>query len=212
MVRVLACALCIVTVGCQSLGDLSPLLGDLRVSYTMKNGEQIEGTLLQSEEGQSLVQIRYGAVMLSTGDVASATPVGRESAPAQTSGRLATLARALRIMAKQPLGTSLLPVPATVVATGSLRNVPYSSMRAGNFEVNVYGDPDAPAGVEIGVYGNVNSLVAKRLCVAAIQQLLRDSADRAMLDGLSLDVGTRQRGGLTFEVTPPTAPDAFGGW
>jgi hypothetical protein len=213
MARVLACLASLVTLGCQSLVDFAPLLGDLKVSYTMKNGELVEGTLLQSEEGQSLVQIQYGAVMLSAGDIESTTRLGREAASDPGAGRLATLATALRVMAKQPLGTALLPVPATVVTTGPLRNVPYSSLRAGNFEFNVYGDPESPAGVEIGVYGTVNSLVAKRLCLAALKQVLSDPADRKMLDALSLDgSATKQRAGLTFEVTPPTAPDAFGGW
>ena len=193
-------------------GTIAKAIGNTKVEYTMKNGEKIEGTLLSGDDGASLVQLKYGAVTLTAGDIASAQELGPAPVPSPGGGRLTTFAHALHLMAEQPWGTSLLQIPATVVANGTLMNVPYSSLRAGNFEFNVYGDPDAPAGLEIGLYGNVNSQVARRLCVAALKRVLNDPADRAMLDDLPREGTTRERAGLTFEVTPPTAPDAFGGW
>ncbi len=212
MIRRLAILLPALALGCNNLGGLAPMLGNTKISYTLKNGEKVEGTLLQSEEGQSLVQLRYGAVTVTTGDIASSQILGEDAAVPAGPGRFATLARALRVMAEQPWGSSLLQVPATLVSAGTLRNVPYASLRAGNFEVNVYGDPDAPAGLEVGVYGSVHSAISRRVCLAALKRALADPADQAFLDGLPLDGGKKARAGLTFEVTPPTAPDAFGGW
>lgn len=212
MIRRLATLLPVLALGCNGLGGLAPMLGNTKISYTLKNGEKIEGTLLQSEEGQSLVQIKYGAVTVTTGDVASSQVLGEDAALPAGTGRLATLARALRLMAEQPWGSPLLQVPATLVTAGTLRNVPYASLRAGNFEINVYGDPDAPAGLEVGVYGSVHSAVSRRICLAALKRVLSDPADQAFLDTLPLDGAKKPRAGLTFEVTPPTASDAFGGW
>lgn len=186
-------------------------LANTRVQYKLKNGETLEGTLLQSEDGQSLVQLKYGAVTLTAGDVAAVEALGASPLP-PPSGRLASLARALPLLVQEPWGSALMQVPATVVGAGTLRNVPYASMRAGNFEFNVYGDPDAPAGLEVGVYGQVHSGVARRLCAAALKRVLHDPADQAMLDVLPWEGGRKERAGVVFEVTPPTAADAFGGW
>src|SRR5687768_9260968 len=44
-------------------------------------------------------------------------------------------------------------IPATVVDVGQLKFIPYLSFRVGeDRELNVYGDPAAPACVEIGLY------------------------------------------------------------
>lgn len=194
---------------CQSMGELAR---HTRVSVTLKNGEKIEGALLQDEEGQSLLQVSYGAVTLASGDVASMKAVGPAPESPAGTGRLSTWSRCLRLAAAQPWGAPLMQVPATVVGTGVLRNVPYLSTRAGNFEFNVYGDPDRPAGLEVGVYGSVYSVPARRACLAALKAVLNDPADRAFLDTLSLAAAKETREGFVFEVTPPTAPDAFGGW
>ena len=198
--------------GCQSMGELARAMGATQVSVKRKNGGKIEGTLLQSEDGQSLLQVSYGAVTLTSGDVESMKEVGPAPEAPGGPGRLSAWGRCLRLASTQPWGAPLLQVPATVVDTGILRNVPYLSLRAGNFEFNVYGDPDHPAGLEVGVYGAVHSLVARRACMAALKAVLNDPADRAFLDTLDLNVAKTARNGLTFEVTPPTAPDAFGGW
>jgi hypothetical protein len=187
-------------------------LPPMKFEYTTKSGEKIEGTVLHKDDGQSLVQLKYGAVTLTAGDVAAARELGPDPTPPAGDVRLATLARALRLVAAQPWGDQLLQVPATVVRDGTLKNVPYVSLRAGHFEFNVYGDPDAPAGLEIGVYGTVHSSTARRLCLAALKSVLNHPEDRAMIDALPLEGGQKSRAGLVFEVTPPTAPDAFGGW
>jgi hypothetical protein len=198
--------------GCATLNEIGKQIGNTKVQYKMKNGEKIEGTLLQTEDGTSLVQLKYGAVTVTSGDVESHRELGpAEDAPAGAE-RLTPYTRALRLMVQQPWGASLLQVPATLVGTGSLKNVPYTSFRAGNFEINVYGDPDAPAGLEVGVYGSVHSGLARRTCLNAMKALLTDRDDHAMLDKLDLEGAEKSRAGLTFEVTPSTAPDAFGGW
>src|SRR5207249_3122550 len=64
-------------------------------------------------------------------------------------------------------------IPATVIDKGILKNVPYLSHRSGDYEFNVYGDPEAPSGIEIGIY---NQLLAdpsaKERCVNLMVALL----------------------------------------
>jgi hypothetical protein len=100
--------------------------------------------------------------------------------------------------------------PAEVIQNGVFRHVPYLSYRASLFELNIYGDPKRPAGVEIGVYkGKRRSKEEIRKLMAL---LLTQAADRDLVHAPKLDQHELERDGLTFEVTPPTAKDSFGGW
>jgi len=104
-------------------------------------------------------------------------------------------------------------IPSTVIDKGVLRNVPYTSYRAGDYELNVYGDPAAPCCVELGVYKELTkSVEAKKNCMAAITALFSNQDDRKLIASLNLEVDKKLREGLTFEITPPTAEDAYGGW
>ncbi len=125
--------------------------------------------------------------------------------PGRTRSRQTTTAQAWAKDFKQ--------IPSTVIDVGVLRNVPYTSYRAGEYELNVYGDPDRPVCVEIGIHGALlKSADARKNCLALMTALLEDADDRKVLALLKLEVDKETRKGLTFEVTPPTAPDAYGGW
>jgi hypothetical protein len=117
-------------------------------------------------------------------------------------------------LSKQPLAQNLKQIPATVIDKGILRNVPYVSFRGGeDYEVNIYGDLDNPAGFEVGVYRKL--LVdgaAKENCLQFVESLLYDSADKETLGKLKREKDGATRNGLTFEITPPTDEDAYLGW
>jgi hypothetical protein len=110
-------------------------------------------------------------------------------------------------------GKTLSQIPSTVIDKGVLRNIPYLSYKAGDYELNVYGDPAAPAGIEIGVTKELlKSAGANKTCVDFLRDLLDDPEDKKLVAALKLDVDKKARNGLTFEITPPTAEDAYGGW
>src|SRR5581483_2450241 len=91
--------------------------------------------------------------------------------------------------------------------------VPYQSWQAGNYELNVYGDPDHPACLEIGVYKELlKSERAKRNCIDFLAAVLPIAADQKTLRSLKLAKDSKERDGFTFEVTPETDEDAYGGW
>lgn len=99
-------------------------------------------------------------------------------------------------------------IPATVIDDGILRNVPYRSYRSGALELNIYGDPAAPAGVEIGIYGTNTSMPFKRRLVAFVSEV----TGAEFPESFNLDQDKKRLGLLDYEVTPPTSPDAYGGW
>ncbi|HBI41926.1 MAG TPA: hypothetical protein DDY78_03590 [Planctomycetales bacterium] len=119
----------------------------------------------------------------------------------------------LRVAASKPYLASLNQIPATVIDKGVLRNVPYKSYRSGDYELNVYGDPDQPAGVEIGVYHDLlTDKQAKQHCVDFVTAVLPNAEDQNFLASLNLTKDMVVHGDITIEVTPPTDDDAYGGW
>ena len=132
----------------------------------------------------------------------------------QQSSRLADVTRCLEVAGSKSYLTGLAQIPATVVDKGILRNVPYQSFRAGDYELNVYGDPDRPAGLEIGIYrGLLRSTTARRNCIDFVGSVLSHPADQKLLAALKLTTKDMVLlDGLTAEVTTPTEEDSYGGW
>lgn len=206
-------ALLVGVAGCSSVNSLGDLVGNTKVSLKLKNGEKIEGTVLQSGEGSSTVAIKYGTVSVSTGDVQSVDSSSPAPEMSPGKGRFAKWDRCLQLLvASRPKGSEVAPVAATVIDKGEFRNVPYQSHRSGDLEFNVYGDPDDPACLEIGIYQKTPSIDARKECLRTMLSMLNDPMDRNTLKSESLDEGKVERAGLTFEVTPSTAEDAYGGW
>lgn len=105
-------------------------------------------------------------------------------------------------------------VPATVIDAGDFQNVPYLSFRANrHYELNVYGDPERPAALEIGVYGPRRSDPKTRAKLREfISSYLHGIPEIRALESIPDTGGRVNVGPLSIEVTPPDAPDAYGGW
>lgn len=190
----------------------------------LSNGGTVRGTVIQETTDLITVAMQYGTVTLRRADVASIEKTKAEDpetdkpkapAPSQAE-RLPRWSVIVEKLGKAAWATGLSQIPATVIDKGVLRSVPYMSYRCGtggDYEVNVYGDPDRPAGIEIGVYGALTKDGAARArCVEFIAAVLGDRTDAALVKAVSLDQDRIERSGLTIEVTPPTAEDAYGGW
>lgn len=121
--------------------------------------------------------------------------------------------RCRQTLSVKPWAKGLKQIPSTVIDKGVLRNVPYTSYRAGEVELNIYGDPEAPACFEIGVHGALlKSAEAKKNCFDIVGAILADAASIAFLKALNPEGDRKVRAGVTYEITPPTAEDAYGGW
>lgn len=190
----------------------------------LTNGGVIHGTVIQEAEGGLTVAMQYGTVKLSRAEITSVDKSIVEESETKDSqpphvdkeSRLPRWSTVVTRLAKASWATGLTQIPATVIDKGVMRNVPYTSYQCGvgaDYELNLYGDPDRPAGVEIGVYGALTKdAAAKRRCVDFIASVLTDATDAALVKAARVDKDRIERGGLTIEVTPPTADDAYGGW
>ncbi len=144
---------------------------------------------------------------------ARALPPDPDDPKAIPADRMPGGVRAVDAVAIEEWGVGLAPVPAPVVTEGVLRDIPYRSFRAGDIEVDVFGDPDSPARIEFGVGGaSADAAAAQERCIDALASLLDSAGDRRLLRSIGRTGGLKVRGGLTFEVTAATAPHAHGFW
>lgn len=110
---------------------------------------------------------------------------------------------------------SLKVIPAAVIDVGDLKYVPYLSFRANAiYELNIYGDPRDPAGLEIGYYGDLwfRSGDAQKRCRQFIASYLGGLHQFETLYRMNRSGGRAEVDGLIIQITPRAAADAFGGW
>lgn len=185
------------------------LFGDI---ILLKNGGKLEGVIVHEQGDELTVRLKYATVQLDRSEVQE---IIKKTTPAGAAGaaRLPRWDRVVELGGKKTWDGKWSQVPALVVEEGPLKNVPYMSFRSGNYEFNLYGDPDAPAGIEFGVYKDLlKSDAAKKQCLDSIVELLSDPKDVEVVKGLGLTAMKKEQNGFAYEITPETAPDAFGGW
>jgi hypothetical protein len=109
---------------------------------------------------------------------------------------------------------SLVEIPATVIDVADFKNVPYKSFRVNeDIELNIYGDPENPAGVELGIYGPRSAdKKLRQLLRGYLAGFLTTREEIAGLYSLGLAKGKTQVGNIVIEITPANAFDAYGAW
>jgi hypothetical protein len=105
-------------------------------------------------------------------------------------------------------------IPATAIDNGIFKNVPYISFRANQFyELNIYGDPDDPAAVEIGVFGPMRSSESEHKILRQFMgSYLTTNDEIKALYSMNPKGDLKKVGPISIEITPPNAPDAYGAW
>jgi hypothetical protein len=176
----------------------------------LTNGRKLEGVILANNATEIRIRTDVGTAAFPPSKVDKIELTKDMPAPAT---RLASWQYCINLFAKHKWDGEAEQIPATVIDKGVLKFVPYISHRSGNYEVNIYGDPANPACIEIGVYGKlITDAQAKVNCRNFMKSILAPVADKVIVDKLKSDGDILEREGLTFEITPPTAEDAYGGW
>ena len=105
-------------------------------------------------------------------------------------------------------------IPATTIDNGYLRNIPYLSFKINErVEMNVYGNPEDPVCLEFGIYERGEKITRfKKIIRAYLAGILGSRNEVAALYSLDEKGGQSRVGKFTFKITPPDAPDAYGGW
>lgn len=140
----------------------------------------------------------------------------RREADEPATNRIPSWVKIISQLSTNEWASDIKQIPATVIDSGILENVPYISFRcsSGGYEINIYGDLEKPACVEIGAVGyNVKRDGAKTNCLGFISNVLALEKDKEFVRLLRGSLKYMKRlDGLTFETTLPDEPDSYGGW
>jgi hypothetical protein len=201
---------------------ITPILVSLVLTATadvlvLKNGDVIQGRVLQTNETGILFQCDYTTVtypLRMVKQVQEEARVADRLASSAYTNNLPPWGGAIMKLAKAPWAHDLRQIPATVIDKGVLKNVPYMSFRCGvDYEVNIYGDPDNPAGIEIGVYRSLlQDDQAKSNCLAFVQTLMPSEHDKAQVSAALAKQGIITEGEMDYEITLPSQEDSYNGW
>jgi hypothetical protein len=186
-------------------------------SLVLKNGSVVHGLIIKNTRDSVLLQHKFKEVNYPKKDIV------RINDNADTKALFTDLNRKGRLPSWRVIANdlrthdaikSLVEIPAIVIDVGDFINVPYKSFRVNNdIELNIYGDPENPAGVELGIYGPRSSNKRLRKILRGyLGGFLTTREEIGALYSLGLEKGIAQAGDLTLEITPKDAPDAYGAW
>jgi hypothetical protein len=183
-------------------------------TLVIPGAEPLSGKILQTNGNNILLLMDYAAFNVSRSIIKEIKIDSKKSGDIGSTTRIPGFYQVVLALSKQPWALDLSPIPSTVIDTGVFKNVPYSSFTCGkDYEVNIYGKPDHPAGIEIGIYrGLLGNSAAKSNCIGLIDALLSDGSDKEVLNSLDWKNDLKTWEDITFEITPPSAPDAYNGW
>jgi hypothetical protein len=180
----------------------------------LKNGTRVSGTILAQSKDRVIMRVGQGttvyfkkAIWRIYEDITDQPPDTR----VLTRDQLPPWSVPLSDLYSEDWVNSLKSVEAGPVNEEPLKNVPYLSFRANQiYEMNIYGDPADPAGLEIGYYGNMwfHSKDAQKRCRQFLASYLTGLKQLQTVYKLSASGGRETVSGLTIEITP----NAYGGW
>lgn len=193
---------------------LTPLLhADVVI---LQSGAVITGTILQQDANGVLLQMQYGTYRY---PLAWIKDVKKEAAAApHVSNNGQTIpdwAQIVTLLANNSWAPELKQVPAAMIETGMWKNVPYVSFRsASGYELNIFGDLNQPAAVQIGAMNYLHQTSAEKSnCVNFICSVLANAGDRKIVRALGFEQKeTQLNGAMQFETILPGEWGSYGGW
>ena len=192
------------------LGAAAAARGD---TLTFPSGGEMKGVVLSQTDESIVVRIRHGLMTLTSSQVASVTKEDVEGAPRSALG-MSAWAACFAALRTRPWGPELRPARAMFIVSGPFRNVPYSRDVSGAREFSIYGDPDAPAGNEVGLSRSLaTSAEARKEAAAVLASFLSEAKDRKALESFKLgDNGKAEQGDMVFEVEQSANADGAPTW
>jgi len=186
-------------------------------SLILKDGRTVHGLIIRNTFNAVVLQEKSGEITYPKKDIVRIRDESNSRAMYTGVTRRGDLP-AWRVIAND-LRThdeikSLVEIPATAVDSGVFKNVPYMSFRANHdIELDIYGDPEDPAGFEMGIFGaRAGDDKLRKVIRGFIAGFLSTREEIAALYSLSFKGGLKTAGNVTIEITPKNAPDAYGAW
>lgn len=183
----------------------------------LTSGKVLRGLIVKQTNSSVTIQLPYGEQTVKTSDIVRIRNVDDDEmwfTRVLSPGTLPPWRIIANDLRNQDNIKSFQQIPATVIDNGVFKNVPYISFRANDFlEMNIYGDPDDPAGIELGAYGPMRSMEeTHKLLRQFLGSYLTTVAEIKALYSMNQKGDLKQVGPISLEITPPNAPDAYGAW
>jgi hypothetical protein len=183
----------------------------------MNDGHALHGLIIKNDVRQVILQQRMGEVeipKLYIRRIDDQPDSGVFFADVVDPGKLPPWRMIVEEMRSDDSIRSFRQIPATTIDSGYLRNIPYLSFKINDrVEMNVYGNPEDPVCIEFGIYERGEKITQfKKIIRAYLAGIFDSRQEVAALYSLDEKGGQTRVGKLTFRVTPPSAPEAYGGW
>lgn len=196
--------------------------GGIEISKTpdtivLRDGSVVKGLIVRSVRGDVTIQTATGEETYTRDKISRVHDVPGEGSyltDIERKGDLPPWRTIVNDLRHSDKVRSFEEIPATVVDTGDFKNVPYISFRVnGDVELNIYGNPEDPAGVELGIYGaKQGNAKMRRIIREFLASYLNTRDEIEAVYQLNENGGLRNVGDTTVEYTPAKAPDAYGAW
>lgn len=186
-------------------------------AVVLKDGSTHRGVIVRNTAKEVWLQEKYGIQEFPKSSIVrirDEADIGLEFTKANTPGDLPAWRVMVNDLRNNDAIKSLEQIPATTIDNGVFKNVPYLSFRINEFiEMNVYGNPDDPGGVEFGIFGRHSSNdKARRVLRSFLAGFLSSRAEVGAIYSLPFSGGKECLGDFCIEITPANAPDAYGAW
>jgi len=183
----------------------------------LKDGTTLRGVIVQNTAKAVAIQKKYSIHTFPKSEIVrihDEADIGLDFTKANRPGDLPAWRVMVNDLRHNDAIKSLEQIPATTIDNGVFRNVPYLSFRINELiEMNVYGDPDDPAGVEFGIYGRHQSNdKARRVLRSFLAGFLFSRDEIGAIYRIPFSGGKECLGDFCIEITPANAPDAYGAW
>lgn len=186
-------------------------------SLVLKDGRTVQGLILKNTAAAVVLQEAFGETTYPKSEIVrirDEADAGVEFTEAGRKGKIPPWRVIANDLRTHDDIRELIQIPSVMVDVGEFRHVPYKSFRVNGFiELNIYGDPENPAGFELGIFGRQRSnRDLQRTLRGFLAGYLTTRQEVGALYSLDLRGGRAEAGPLTLEITPPSAEDAFGAW
>ena len=183
----------------------------------LKNGGVLTGTVLQQDGQGVLVQTETGTYRYPLSWIGDVKKEAAAAPHVSNNGkRIPDWAQIVSLLANNSWADGLKQIPATMIKSGVWKNVPYVSFRcaSGGYEMNVFGDLNDPAAVQIGAMSYLSQDAGARSnCVNFICSVLAGADARKVVRALNWNQNDTQKNeGMTFQTLQPGEPGSYGGW
>jgi hypothetical protein len=183
----------------------------------LQSGAVVTGKVLQQDGNGVLMQTEFGTYRYPSAWIKDVKKEAATAPHVSNNGQtIPDWAQIVTLLADSGFAPEIKQVPAPVISSGNFKNVPYVSFRCayGGYEINIYGDLNQPAAVQIGAMGYLqNNAAAKSNCVDFVCSVLASADARKMVRALNWSQkDVEARGGLTFETLLPGETGSYGGW